>query len=144
MMKKGSKLVDDLVAVVDACSAIDVNKIVVPLVDNGRIVDDSEEARLLTQMKNLSKYLRKKNVQIIFETDFSPAKNKKFISKLPLDTFGINYDSGNSAALGYSVRKEFELLSTHIKNIHIKDRELNGGTVPLVKVTLISQNFFVA
>ncbi len=129
--EKRSKLVDELIAVVDACSAIDVNKIVVPLVDNGRIVDESEEARLLTQMKKLSKYLRKKNVQIIFETDFSPTKNKNFISKFPLDTFGINYDSGNSAALGYSVSREFELFSTYVKNVHIKDRKLNGETVPL-------------
>ena len=60
---------------------------------------------LLEQLKKLSKYLRDKNVQIIFETDFSPLKNKNLSVNYLYDIFGINYDSGNSAALGYSVRR---------------------------------------
>ncbi|MBN4046327.1 hypothetical protein JYT57_01475 [Nitrosarchaeum koreense] len=42
-----------------------------------------------------------------------------------------NYDSGNSASLGYNVYEEFELFGKWIKNIHIKDRLLKGNTVPL-------------
>ena len=44
---------DELVAVIDSCSAIDVNKIVVPLVDNGRIVDESEETRLIRTVEKV-------------------------------------------------------------------------------------------
>ena len=131
ILERGSKLVTDLIAVIDSCSTMGVDKVVVPLVDNGRIEDEMEENRLLEQLKKLSKYLRERRVHLIFETDFSPLKNKEFICKLPNDIFGINYDNGNSASLGLSVTKEFELFSDRIKNIHIKDRKFNGGTVPL-------------
>ncbi len=45
--------------------------------------------------------------------------------------FGINYDLGNSASLGYNIDDEFKNYSKYIKNIHIKDRVYNGNTVRL-------------
>ena len=38
-----------------------------------------------------------------------------------------NYDTGNSASLGYDVNEEFSLYGDYISNIHIKDRVLGGG-----------------
>jgi hexulose-6-phosphate isomerase len=43
----------------------------------------------------------------------------------------VNYDSGNSASLGYSPANEFAAYGDRIGSVHIKDRVLNGGTVPL-------------
>jgi hexulose-6-phosphate isomerase len=42
-----------------------------------------------------------------------------------------NFDSGNSASLGYDPVKELTTLGELIGNIHIKDRVLHGTTVPL-------------
>jgi L-ribulose-5-phosphate 3-epimerase len=126
-----NRLVSDLLSVVDACSSMCIQKIVVPIVDNGSIENEDEEVLLLQYFLKFSKYLRRSRVRIMFETDFSPSKNKEFICKLPADVFGINYDSGNSASLGYNVTEEFKLFSDRIGNIHIKDRNINGGSVPL-------------
>ena len=41
----------------------------------------------------------------------------------------INYDTGNSASLGYNVSKELKTYGRYISDIHIKDRLLNGGSV---------------
>ena len=68
---------------------------------------------------------------IIFESDFHPEKLKTFISKFPKKCFGINYDSGNSAALGYDPDDEFQCYGERILNVHIKDRIFMGATVPL-------------
>ena len=43
----------------------------------------------------------------------------------------MNYDSGNSASLGYAVGEEFAALGARIGSVHIKDRTTGGGTVPL-------------
>jgi hexulose-6-phosphate isomerase len=42
-----------------------------------------------------------------------------------------NYDSGNSASLGYRPADEFAAYGQQIGSIHIKDRVRGGGTVPL-------------
>ena len=130
-LSEREQLIADFITIVDACSVMGIQKIVVPLVDNGRIENEVEELLLRENLIKLSKYLHNKRVQIMFETDFTPSNTKAFIGKLPSATFGINYDNGNSASLGYKVTEEFELFSDRIGNIHIKDRILNGGTVPL-------------
>jgi hexulose-6-phosphate isomerase len=43
----------------------------------------------------------------------------------------VNYDSGNSASLGYEVTRELAAYGTRIGSVHIKDRIHGGGTVPL-------------
>ena len=46
------------------------------------------------------------------------------------DNIVINYDTGNSASLGFNSKEELTMTGKYIKNIHIKDRKLHGGTVP--------------
>jgi hexulose-6-phosphate isomerase len=42
-----------------------------------------------------------------------------------------NYDIGNSAALGHDPVEELTLLKPWLGSVHVKDRILGGGTVPL-------------
>ena len=55
------------------------------------------------------------------------------LATLVNDFITINYDSGNSASLGYSIFEELNILGNKITNIHIKDRLLNGFSVELGK-----------
>jgi hexulose-6-phosphate isomerase len=50
---------------------------------------------------------------------------------LPERVVKVNYDSGNSASLGYVVKEEFAAIGNNIGSVHIKDRICGGGTVPL-------------
>ncbi len=43
----------------------------------------------------------------------------------------VNYDSGNSASLGYDPRDEFAAYGARVGSVHIKDRVKGGSTVPL-------------
>ena len=45
----------------------------------------------------------------------------------------INYDIGNSASLGYDPEEEFNAYGEKITDLHIKDRLLGKGPVPLGK-----------
>ena len=82
------------------------------------------------------------NVTILFESDYNPIKLKKFIEKLPITKFGINYDTGNSASLGYSFEEEKKYFK-YDKNIHIKDRYFRAHTVRLGKGDFDFKKFFL-
>ena len=43
----------------------------------------------------------------------------------------VNYDSGNSASLGFLPREEFAAYGSRVGSVHLKDRRRGAGTVPL-------------
>jgi len=61
----------------------------------------------------------------------SPADFARFLAKIPDSFVKVNYDSGNSASLGYRPQEEFAAYGERVGSVHIKDRLLNAGTVPL-------------
>jgi L-ribulose-5-phosphate 3-epimerase len=125
------KLKKDFLAIAKACSNVGIKILVVPLVDNGSI-DSKEQEDILIEflLENLD-FFKDNNLQITFESDFTPPLLEVFINRLPEENFGINYDIGNSAALGYDPAKEFAAYGKRILNVHVKDRELFGTTVSL-------------
>ena len=66
-----------------------------------------------------------------FESDYKPQELERFIARLNPILFGINYDIGNSAALGFNPQEEFAAYGPRVINVHVKDRVLGGATVPL-------------
>ena len=77
----------------------------------------------------------------MFETDYNPNKVIKFLKKFKNKKIGINYDTGNSANLNYNFADEIKYFS-YVKNIHLKDRLSNGGTVRLGKGNWNYKKFF--
>lgn len=121
----------DFIAIAHACAKVGIKMIVAPLVDNGRLENEQQEETIIAFMRAQADLFRALGLRIIFESDFAPSELARFISRLPADTFGINYDIGNSAALGYAPAQEFAAYGPRIVNVHIKDRLLGGTTVPL-------------
>lgn len=121
----------DFIAIARACAEVGIEMIVVPLVDNGRLENEQQEEALLTCMMAHADLFRALGLRIIFESDFAPGELARFIGRLPADAFGVNYDIGNSAALGYKPEEEFAAYGPRIVNVHVKDRVLGGTTVPL-------------
>ena len=123
--------VSDLKKIIQACSNLGIKFIVVPLVDNGSLQELWHEKKLIIIFNSLVNFLKKKKIIILFESDYSPKRLRNFIKKFNPDFFGINYDTGNSAALGFDIKKEFYYYGDFIKGVHIKDRILKGKTVRL-------------
>ena len=59
-------------------------------------------------MKKFSRYIKRKKIFILFESDYAPHRLKLFIEKFDKKIFGINYDTGNSAYMGYNLEEEFK------------------------------------
>jgi L-ribulose-5-phosphate 3-epimerase len=126
-----TSLVADLDLVLASCSALGAQFIVIPLVDNGKIESAEQEQALLAVLLERSASLSRQGVKIVFESDLPPAGLAQFIEKLPREVFGINYDIGNSASLGYDSAAEIAAYGARILNVHVKDRLRGGTTVPL-------------
>lgn len=124
-------LLADLWAILDASEQVGIRYVLIPLVDNGSLQTTEHERTLLEGVLPMRQRLVSAGMKIIFESDFGPARLAEFIERLPRDAFGINYDIGNSAALGFSPADEIGSYGHRIDNVHVKDRKLHGTTVPL-------------
>jgi L-ribulose-5-phosphate 3-epimerase len=122
---------NDLICILDGCANVGISQIVIPLVDNGRLDNDEQSQALLGFLHEIETGIDDRGIHVVFESDFGPDGLKSFIGQLNPNIFGINYDIGNSAALGFDVEKEFAAYGDRISNVHVKDRILNGTTVPL-------------
>ena len=122
---------ENIVSILNSMSNIDSQILVMPLVDNSSIIDFKSYKTAKLFFNNLTPVLKKNNVRIAFESDFNPEKLFEFINEFDINYFGINYDIGNSSSLGFNPTDEFKAYGSRIINVHVKDRKLNGTTVPL-------------
>ncbi|HEX3615391.1 MAG TPA: TIM barrel protein [Solirubrobacteraceae bacterium] len=124
------ELLRDLSDVLQASSRLGIRHVLMPLVDNGSLASAEQERSLRDGLLPLRPMLTSAGLKILFELDLEPARAATFIDAFPGDAFGVNYDVGNSAALGFDTREEVAAYGHRIDNVHVKDRELNGTTVP--------------
>jgi hexulose-6-phosphate isomerase len=119
-----------LTKIIEGMSLITAKYLVIPLVDKSSLPEalQSEATKFFF---DLAEVLENNNVLIAFESDFAPKKLRDFISDFDPQFFGINYDMGNSASLGFIPKEEFAAYGDRIINVHVKDRVRFGTTVPL-------------
>jgi hexulose-6-phosphate isomerase len=124
-------LLGEFVDVVASAKAVGAGLVVVPLVDNGSVETSAQEASLIDGLVDLVPQMAEAGLRIAFESDLPPTELAAFIGPLPPERFGINFDMGNSAGMGWPPEVEIPLLADRIINVHVKDRLLHGTTVPL-------------
>ncbi len=123
----------DFLNILKSCHYLGIEFIVMPLVDNGKLENKEQENSLVEYLLSIHSLLKKQNQKVVFECDYNPEEYKRFIDRLPKDSFGVNYDVGNSASLNIPAPEEFSLYGDRVMNVHIKDRVKGGTTVPLGK-----------
>jgi L-ribulose-5-phosphate 3-epimerase len=113
------------------CAAAGIERIVLPFVDVSRIAN-AEESRVAVEcLRSALHELERTGVEIHLETDLAPDEFARLLTAINHPLVRANYDSGNSAALGYDPRAEFAAYGEFVGSIHVKDRIRGGGTVPL-------------
>ena len=108
-----------------------ISSVVLPFVDSSKIENEKEIAEVVDILKKVLPTAEKLNIELHLETSLNPKKFKSLLEQLLHPLIKVNYDTGNSASLGYSLAEEFDAYGERIGSIHIKDRLLGGGTVPL-------------
>ena len=125
------QLLDEFEQTMKACREIGITRVVVPLVDLGTLETGPQEALLRQGLDRVLPTLKDGNMIIVFESDYESVKLRDFIGSFDEKFFGVNYDIGNSASLGFDFKEEIAAYGKRIKNVHVKDRALHGTTVPL-------------
>jgi hexulose-6-phosphate isomerase len=127
----GRALLAEFQAVVRAGARAGAGLVVVPLVDDGGLTEPAHETALIEGMEESAPLLRSTGVRVAFECDLEPERLAAFIARFPADSFGVNFDIGNSASLGWDPGIEIPAIGPRIINVHVKDRVRGGTTVPL-------------
>ena len=112
-------------------SEIGAKILVIPLVDNSSLIDSKTYSQAFHFFSRVSDLLGASDLKIAFETDLDPNHFADFMSKFAEERYGVNYDIGNSASLGFNPTEEFTAIGPRVINVHVKDRSLGGTTVPL-------------
>jgi L-ribulose-5-phosphate 3-epimerase len=120
-----------LLWLLERCKRAGIERMVLPFVDNSRIENDTEEAQVVQILARLLTEAEKADIELHLETSLDPTRFGSLLSKLPHPFLKVNYDSGNSASLGYDSTEEIAAYGERIGSVHIKDRVRGGGTVPL-------------
>jgi hexulose-6-phosphate isomerase len=113
------------------CKKAGISRIILPFVDNSRIATDTMAVELAALLRNTRFCARESSVEIHLETSLGPARFVSLLETIGDDFIKVNYDTGNSASLGYDVEEEFSAYGAFVGSIHIKDRIAGGTTVPL-------------
>ena len=112
---------DHLRWLVDRCRAAKIQRIVLPFVDASDVRDATEEAALAETLVEADRAACAVSVELHVEMALPPARFAAFLERVP-DTVLVNYDSGNSASLGYHPDEEFNAYGSRIGSVHVKDR----------------------
>jgi hexulose-6-phosphate isomerase len=95
---------------------------VIPLVDEGSPKSDAQWEYLRKMLLNFVPLLSKHDTEIAFEFDIPPEEQIVFLESLNSSRFGTNFDSGNSASLGFDSIFEIEVTKNFLKNVHVKEQ----------------------
>ena len=108
-----------------------ISRVVLPFVDASKITDDQDAQAVIAVLNRVLPVAEKLGMELHLETSLAPHSFAALLAHIPHPLLKINYDSGNSAALGYDVREEFSAYGKRIGSVHLKDRQYAGGTVAL-------------
>lgn len=113
---------------IQQCSKLETAILEIPFVDSSSLKTQSNKDQIIANLQQIVDFANSQNVKITLETDLTPIDFKNLLEKFG-PNIGANYDTGNSAALGYDVEEELQTLKPWLTNIHIKDRLYGGNTV---------------
>ena len=115
---------------ISRCAAAGIRRIVLPFVDASEIRTSEDEPTVVDVLTEVEQIATVAGVELHLETSLAPRPFAALLDRLP-GSIRVNYDTGNSASLGYSPTDEFAAYGDRIGSVHIKDRLRGGTTVPL-------------
>jgi L-ribulose-5-phosphate 3-epimerase len=112
-------------------AALEAKYLVLPFVDTSSLKSQSDVALLADLMRRMAPTAERAGVELHLETDLPPNQFGDLLESIDHVAVRANYDTGNSASLGYQPADELSTLGPWLGSVHIKDRVRGGSTVPL-------------
>jgi len=108
-----------------------IKRVILPFLDASKIENDGEKDRMVELINAVIEEIGPDVPDILLECSLPPREFGGLLEEIGQPRVLVNYDSGNSASLGYDADEEFAAYGERIGSVHIKDRVLGGFTVPL-------------
>ena len=108
-----------------------ISNIVIPCVDQSSLSTEEDMARLVAALELVLDEAELNCVNLSLETDLNPERFARLLERFRSPRVTVNYDTGNSASLGFNPREELAAYGHSITDIHIKDRVKGSGSVEL-------------
>jgi hexulose-6-phosphate isomerase len=121
---------ENLLWLLRRCRALGIGRVVLPFLDASTI-EDPERRPAADLLRGVIDETGPDSPEIALETDLPPTALADLLAMIDRDQATVNYDSGNSASLGFNADEEFAAYGSKIKAVHIKDRVRGGSNVPL-------------
>ena len=112
-------------------SLLNIKNIVIPCVDQSSLKNKENKNNFINNIKKMVGAAERADINISLETDLAPIPFANLLDSINSKNVTVNYDTGNSAALGYDPEEEFISYGHRITDLHIKDRLLGTGPVQL-------------
>lgn len=125
-------------------SRLGLTDIVIPCVDQSSFTDPAAQDRFVAALGLLLPEAEAAGINLSLETDLPPEPFAALLERLDSPHVTVNYDIGNSAALGFDPAEEIACYGRRISDIHIKDRVLGGSSVVLGSGNARFERFFEA
>ncbi len=125
-------------------SSLQITDLVIPCVDQSSLKNQESFERFIKNITPIIEVAEKLRINLSLETDLTPKLFSELLNFLPFNCITVNYDTGNSASLGYDPIEEFKFYGNRISDIHIKDRKYNSGSVILGTGDVDFEKFFKA
>ena len=122
---------DHLVWLMGQAQQVGVTRMVLPFVDQSAIRNEADCDAVVDTLRRVLPCARATGIELHLETSLPPQEFAALLARIPDPLVKVNYDSGNSSSLGYRPEEEFAAYGDRLGSVHIKDRILGGGTVPL-------------
>jgi sugar phosphate isomerase/epimerase len=123
---------------------IGITDIVIPCVDQSSLHTSDDVQRFVEALAPVIEIAELNDINLSLETDLDPVAFGALLEKFPSKNITVNYDTGNSASLGFDPIEEFDCYGSRITDIHIKDRKLGGGSIILGTGDTNFERFFTA
>ena len=124
---------------------LDVSDIVIPCVDQSTLAnDEAAQQRFVQRITPILDTAETLGINLTLETDLAPQAFADLLARIDSPRVSVNYDIGNSAALGFDPAEEMACYGKRVSDIHIKDRKVGSGSVPLGSGDAQFDRFFAA
>jgi sugar phosphate isomerase/epimerase len=127
----GSEFLELFELVATGAHEIGAQAIVVPLIENSAIQNREHQAKVVSTLRQAGEIAERNHTVLALETDLAHQLLLELLDEIGHQWVGACVDVGNMAAIGLPPQIELENLNQHVRHVHIKDRILNSGNVPL-------------
>jgi L-ribulose-5-phosphate 3-epimerase len=121
---------------------IGISDIVIPCIEQSSLVNNTHTERFVNNLQPAIELAEKFGINLSLETDLNPDSFVVLLEQFDSHRITVNYDTGNSASLGYNVEDEISVYGRLISDIHIKDRVSGGESVMLGNGNTAFDTFF--